>query len=361
MITRKVIEQLLDLARWAPSGDNSQPWRFELGYESHVVVHGFDTRDHCVYDLDGRPSQISLGALLETLSIAASAHGLTMQAQRRADVPDCTPTYDIQFESTRDRPVDPLIAAITARCVKRQAMGLRALTQQQKQALERSVAPDYRIMWLEGFHDRFRTALLMFHNAKLRLTMPEAYPTHRAIIQWNSRFSEDRIPDQALGIDPLTARLMRFALGSWRRVEFLNRYLAGTWTPRLQMDFIPGMACAAHFAIKAMREPSTSDDFVAAGRAVQRCWLTATTLGLFQQPEMTPLIFARYVRNGIGFTSQRGLQQLAGELEAKTTRLVGPDVERAVWLGRIGAGSAPVARSTRRPLAELMHKTGNAV
>ena len=361
MITRKVIEQLLDLARWAPSGDNSQPWRFELGYESHVVVHGFDTRDHCVYDLDGRPSQISLGALLETLSIAASAHGLTMQAQRRADVPDCTPTYDIQFESTRDRPVDPLIAAITARCVKRQAMGLRALTPQQKQALERSVAPDYRIMWLEGFHDRFRTALLMFHNAKLRLTLPEAYPTHRAIIQWNSRFSEDRIPDQALGIDPLTARLMRFALGSWRRVEFLNRYLAGTWAPRLQMDFIPGMACAAHFAIKAMREPSTSDDFVAAGRAVQRCWLTATTLGLFQQPEMTPLIFARYVRNGIGFTSQRGLQQLAGELEAKTTRLVGPDVERAVWLGRIGAGSAPVARSTRRPLAELMHKTGNAV
>ena len=166
MITRKVIEQLLDLARWAPSGDNSQPWRFELGYESHVVVHGFDTRDHCVYDLDGRPSQISLGALLETLSIAASAHGLTMQAQRRADVPDCTPTYDIQFESTRDRPVDPLIAAITARCVKRQAMGLRALTQQQKQALERSVAPDYRIMWLEGFNEPY--------------TLPPMYCKHHA-------------------------------------------------------------------------------------------------------------------------------------------------------------------------------------
>jgi len=360
MITREAIKQILDLARWAPSGDNSQPWRFELVDESHLVVHGFDTRDHCVYDLDGRPSQISIGALLETLSIAASAQGLTMQAQRRADVPDCTPTYDIEFEATGDQQVDPLIAAITARCVKRQAMGLRALTPLQKQALERSVAPDYRIIWLEGFHDRFRTALLMFHNAKLRLTMPEAYPTHRAIIQWNSRFSEDRIPDQALGIDPLTARLMRFALGSWRRVEFLNRYLAGTWAPRLQMDFIPGMACAAHFVIKAQCEPNTTDDFVAAGRAVQRCWLTATTLGLFQQPEMTPLIFARYVRNAVAFTAERGLQQLAGELEGATTRLVGPNVERAVWLGRIGTGPAPTARSTRRPLAELMHKPETA-
>ena len=60
-----VMEQILDLARWAPSGDNTQPWRFEIIDALTVVVHGFDTRDHVVYDLDGRPSQISLGALLQ--------------------------------------------------------------------------------------------------------------------------------------------------------------------------------------------------------------------------------------------------------------------------------------------------------
>ena len=360
MIDGTVIEQILDLARWAPSGDNSQPWRFEAIDDSHVVVHGFDTREHCVYDLDGRPSQVSLGALLETLSIAASGHGLRMQAERRANWPDCTPTYDLRFDLTADRPVDPLIAAIPVRCVQRRPMSLRALTQQQKQALEHAVAPDYRIIWFEGIHDKLRIALLMFHNAKLRLTLPEAYPTHRAIIQWNSRTSEDRIPDQALGIDPITARLMRFALGSWRRVEFLNRFLAGTWMPRLQMDLMPGMACAAHFVIQAQREAHTTDDFVAAGRAVQRCWLTATTLGLFQQPEMTPLIFARYVRNGIGFTAQRGLQQFADELEAATSSLIGPEVAHAVWMGRLGAGATPTARSTRHPLAQLMRKTDHA-
>ncbi|HWW68783.1 MAG TPA: nitroreductase family protein, partial [Duganella sp.] len=70
------LEQILELARWAPSGDNTQPWRFEILDARRLIVHGHDTRDHCVYDLDGHPSQISLGALLETMAIAASTFGL---------------------------------------------------------------------------------------------------------------------------------------------------------------------------------------------------------------------------------------------------------------------------------------------
>ena len=221
--------------------------------------------------------------------------------------------------------------------------------------LEAAVEPDYKILWLEGFGSRLRAARLMFVNAKLRLTMPEAYRVHKEVIQWNCRFSEDRVPDQALGIDPLTARLMRFVLGSWRRVEFFNRFLAGTWLPRIQMDFLPGLACAAHVVIKAKTKPASTDDFVAAGRTVQRFWLTATKLGLFQQPEMTPLIFGSYVRNGIPFTAVAGLEDQARKLEIQTRSLLGEDLDHAVWMGRVGAGPSPVARSTRRPVEQLMH------
>ena len=349
-----VMEQILDLARWAPSGDNSQPWRFEIIDGLKVVVHGFDTREHVVYDLDGRPSQISLGALLETMSIAASVHGLSMQVRRREDFPDTTPTFDVQFFADSTRRLDPLVASITERSVQRRRMSTRALTQSEKKTLEESVGTDYRILWLEGFQHRFRTARLMFRNAKLRLTMPEAYRVHRDAIQWCARFSEDRVPDQALGIDPFTARLMRYVMVSWRRVEFFNTYLAGTWAPRIQMDFIPSLACAAHFVIKAQRKPTSVDDFVAAGRAVQRCWLTLTQLGLFQQPEMTPLIFSSYVRNGIRFSTVAKLEIMARKLEVATKEMVGMDADCAVWMGRIGASSSPAARSTRRPLDQLM-------
>ena len=350
-----VLEQVLDLARWAPSGDNTQPWRFEIVDGLKVVIHGFDTRDHCVYDLDGWPSQVSLGALLETMSIAASGHGLAMKSLRRAGLPDTNPTFDVEFVPDAACRADPLMACITQRSVQRRPLSSRSLTAQEKRTLEASVGHDHRIVWLEGLGERFRVARLMFSNAKLRLTMPEAYTVHRDVIQWNARFSQDRVPDQALGIDPLTSRLMRWALGSWSRVDFLNTYLAGTLAPRVQMDFIPGLACAAHFLIKAQTPPRSVDDFVAGGRAVQRFWLTTTQLGLFQQPEMTPLIFSSYVRNRIPFTRLTKLQDFARELEAATKKVVGSDVDHAVWMGRLGAGAAPTARSTRRPLDQLMH------
>ena len=243
--TPSIIEQILDLARWAPSGDNTQPWRFQIVDQNHVVIHGFDTREHCVYDLDGHPSQISLGALLETISLAATAHGLKAHVLRRLEAPETTPTFDVQLEPDENITPDSLIPYIRYRSVQRRPMSTRQLTVREKSALEASVGEPYRILWLEGFAQRYRAARLMFSSAKLRLTMPEAYEVHRAIIQWNARFSEDRVPDQALGVDRVTARLMRWIMQSWQRVNFFNTFLAGTWAPRIQMDLIPGVACAA--------------------------------------------------------------------------------------------------------------------
>ena len=358
--TQTITEQILDLARWAPSGDNTQPWRFEIVNEHHVVVHGFDTREHCVYDLDGHPSQIALGGLLETISIAATGHRLRTEIQRRPDTPETRPTFDVHFEADPNIRPEPLIPYIRCRSVQRRAMHTRPLTNGEKAALEASVGQGYRILWLEGFRNRLRAARLMFNNAKLRLTLPEAYEVHRSIIEWHARYSEDRVPDQALGVDRVTTILMRWVMQSWRRVEFFNTFLAGTWAPRIQMDLIPGIACAAHFVILDDHEPDTIDDYVAAGRAVQRLWLTATKLGLQLQPEMTPLIFGRYARQDMEFSKAGGAQTHAGELLAQLETLLGKDqASRTIFMGRIGGGQAPAARSLRQPLGKLlMQKPG---
>ncbi|MDE2299579.1 MAG: hypothetical protein KGK18_15610 [Burkholderiales bacterium] len=178
---------------------------------------------------------------------------------------------------------------------------------------------------------------------------------HRDVIEWNARFSEDRVPDQALGVDPLTARLMRHVLGSWKRVRFFNRFLAGTIAPRLQMDLVPGLFCAAHFVLLAAQRPQTTDDYVAAGRALQRFWLTATSLGLVMQPELTPLIFSRYVRDGVPFSREPGMEVLARSLARKLEKLIGPTgTELAVFIGRIGDGPPARSRSTRKRLEQLI-------
>jgi len=347
--------QILDMARWAPSGDNSQPWRFKITDDSHVVIHGHDTRDHCVYDLRGHASQLSQGILLETIAIAASGHGVQAHIQSRSGQPDTNPVFDIEFTNNPDTKPDPLLPHISRRMVQRRPMSTRPINNRERQLLEASVDSDSHIIWLESFRDRLRVARLLSRNGGLRLTLPEAFKTHSSIIQWDSDQSEDRIPAKAVGLDPVTTHLMRWAMGSWNRVDFLNRYMAGTLIPRIELDFLTGIACASHFIIMAKEPARTLDDFVAAGRSVQRFWLTCTRLGLQLQPEMTPLIFHSYVRNGIEFSSNQRSQKLAKKLAAQLEDIAAHEkIEHAVFMGRIGSGSTPTARSVRLPLDQLI-------
>lgn len=347
------LADILELARWAPSGDNTQPWRFEVVNAHRLIVHGFDTREHVVYDLDGHPSQIAHGALLETLAIAASAHGLRAGITRHPNTPDTHPDYEVALVPDTACTPDLLLPFVRQRSVQRRLMRTTPLTATEKQALQDAVGNLYTVRWFEGGAQRWRLARLMFNNARLRLTLPEAYPVHRDIIEWNACFSEDKVPDRALGLDAMTLKLMRWVMGSWQRVSFFNTWLAGHLIPRVEMDLLPGLFCAAHFAIIAQRAPQTVDDYVAGGRAVQRFWLTAASLGLGFQPELTPLIFTRYLRSGIAFTGHAGSRSLAQDLSVQLGTVLGEHVPQAVFMGRLGHAPLPSARSLRLPLEKL--------
>ncbi len=349
------LASILDLARWAPSGDNTQPWKFEILGDEHVLVHGFDTRDHVVYDRDGHASQLAIGALLETMEISATTQGRRCEIVRRPDTPETHLLIDVRFTQDATVALDPLAAGIEKRVVQRRPMSTQALTTDQKAALAAALPEGYQIIWFESLSERWRMARFMFDNAKVRLTIPEGYEVHSSVIEWNAQFSEDRIPDQAVGVDPLTARLMRWVMGSWTRVEFFNKYLLGDLPPRIQLDLLPGVFCAAHYALLADKPLQSIDDYVTAGRAMQRFWLTATRLGLFIQPEMTPVIFTRYHRNGLRYTQNTKANALVNNLNRRLLDvLVGLRPDTLFFMGRMGFGPAPRARSTRKSLSSLI-------
>jgi hypothetical protein len=96
------------------------------------------------------------------------------------------------------------------------------------------------------------------------------------------------------------------------------------------------------------------EDFVSVGGAMQRFWLTATRLGLQMQPEMTPLIFSMYAREGRRFSARQESVAQAKHVCDRLTMLVDSALERAVFMGRIGSGRPAVARSTRLDLTRLI-------
>ena len=347
------IEKILDYARWAPSGDNTQPWQFEILSDRSFVIHTRDTRVWCVYDLAGRASQTSVGMLLENIAIAARGEGLEASFTLQDPVPDSHPIINVQL-IVRSQPSQesPLLPYIKTRSVQRRALSTRPLLEGHKQALEDTIGSGYRLIWLEGRQKKWQITRLLWRAANIRLTIPEVYEVHKKIIHWDAQFSTDRIPDQALGADALTVKMMKWALQSWSRVKMLNRYFAGTLMPRLQLDLIPAQRCAAHFIVVADKPREQTADYLEGGRATQRFWLTSTRLGLQLQPEMTPLIFSTYAREGRRFTSSTDKLAEADTLRLELDVLTGGEVD-AVFMGRLGFGSAATSRSLRKNIQQL--------
>ena len=69
------IERILDAARWAPSGDNAQPWRFEVRSDDDVVVWVRREVGNVYEYRDGEPTLLSVGALLENMAVTAPTFG----------------------------------------------------------------------------------------------------------------------------------------------------------------------------------------------------------------------------------------------------------------------------------------------
>ena len=355
MADRETLTRILELGRWAPSGDNTQPWRFEIVDDERIAVYGHDTRADCVYDFAGRASQLSHGALLETLRLAAGRFGLSMRWSLREPLVEHAPVYELVFApASAAVGDDPLQACIESRTVQRRAMRTTPLDDADRRALEAAVGPEYTLSFLESLGDRLAVARLLWDNAYLRLTCPEAYRVHRSIIEWRTRYSKDRIPEEAVGVDAVTARLMEWVMQNWSRVEFFNRYLLGTVAPRIQLDVVPALACAAHVLMRPRRPMDGLPDHVEAGMALQRLWLAASARGLLLQPEMTPVIFRWYAQDNRRISGQQDINTRASDLSKTFEKMASTgSTDHFSFFCRVGFTTQPRSRSIRKSLQQL--------
>jgi nitroreductase len=354
-----VMEEIIAIARWTPSGDNSQPWRFQPVDENRLTVYiENDSADNIYEYRDGQPTLLSAGMLLASLRIAASAFSRTMQwneAGKRGKVHQ----IDVTFIPDASIAPDPLTSFVPLRSVDRRPYRLRPLSGAKKELLEAALGNDLEITWYETIRDRMKIAGLNAAATDIRLQIPETFAIHKQVIDWRRRQSPTGIPAAALGLDRSTLTIMRWAMQSWERLDRFNRR-AGTFPARLQMDYLPGVFCAAHFSIK-LKSQATPElqvtQLLEAGESLQNFWLMATKLGLVMQPSLAPLAFAYLGGTGKSFTVNQRMQT-AGEALARQCSGLFPGRLETIFLGRIGQArsSGSACRSTRRDFDALIEK-----
>ena len=168
------LEAILDAARWTPSGDNVQPWRFTIvgpdrvrvSFDPHDVPNPYEYRQ-------GEPARLSAGMMLEALRIAASVHGRAMHWELNETTGQ--PIVEAEFPITAGIEPDPLYAVLALRSVNRMAYRRRPLLPRERLALEASLGPALSIRWHEGDRARLAFGRVGGMATRLRLRLPEAY------------------------------------------------------------------------------------------------------------------------------------------------------------------------------------------
>jgi len=349
------IEAILDHARWAPSGDNTQPWRFAVSGDDAVTVYLTNQSAHDIYDYrDGEPSLLAGGMLLESIAIAASARDRALEWRYEGAEGN---RHRIALRLPRRAGVvpDPLYPYVPLRSVDRRRFRLNPLTADQKLQLQAALGGALEIAWHETAAERWRLARLGGKATGVRLSAPEAFPVHQRVIDWQRTQSADRIPAAAAGLWRASLAPMRWALKDWRRMRCLNA-IGGRLFAAAQMDYLPGLMSAGYFTLrrKALSGEKPAR-LLEAGRSIQRFWLTATRLGLVVQPAMGTLIFADYGSFAPDFSFDQATRRRAAALAASFAEALG-NCAPVVFMGRIGTPRAGprFSRSVRRPIEELV-------
>ena len=356
---KKIITQILEIARWAPSGDNIQPWRFEITSETSLVIHIKEPNIVDIYDYAGLPTKISLGCLIENIRLAASLYSMSIQWCYQSL--QNTKQLKVTLHPSDFTKKEPLCDFIALRSVNRKRYKNISLSCKQKSELEHAVGAEFSIHWFESNTNRWQLSRLIAASTHIRLGLPEAIKVHDHVIDWENNCSTDRIPVNAIGVSAITKLIMKWVMRTPKRAEtFLGKVPGSTLIAQFEMDLLPGMQCGAHFMLIAKKPYPKNDPemSVRCGIALQRFWLTASKVGLAMQPSIATLCFAYYGRNNVKFSQQTSGLSRARKLSLSFDEFCNSkkiDSDQVLFMGRIGSplDQQLTSRSIRMSLKDL--------
>jgi hypothetical protein len=348
-VDKTLVNKLLDAAVMAPSGDNVQPWSFQVSENfTQIDLYNLPDKDRSYYNFQQAASYIAHGAVIENILISAKHLGC------HADIllfpVSGNDNYVARISlSPAQQQNDPLYSVIFERSTNRFRYKRAELSGELLQALEDSVRNiDAARVSLVIQKDKIKKlAKELMVNDRIVFECKEIHKFLFDKIRWNKIQSEetkDGMPVDVLGlsyIEKLFFPLMRFwwyvkignVLGLSRIIE-LKCWWNCRNAPMLGMITIKG---------------SDKYAFVEGGRAVQRFWLTATIQGLALQPIIgLPLLINRLRKNQLGGFSEKH-QQFIQQANKLLPELFGVGKEDTLIMGfRAGISEEKIVRTLRR-------------
>ena len=344
---------LLDEARWAPSGDNEQPWRVRVRGNSLEVMRA-PAAEEAFLDLNLEATRIAMGAFAESLRLAATARGREARLGLASDV--SSPVWATVVVGTEGAPREEALAgALTKRCSNRKLFEPTAWSDDDTRALvdacrgqnevdvqivtDRAVfAPLARAVGAADYVRMGHARCTAEFHQKIHWSEAEARAAQTGFF-WRSFEIK---PHESLALK-LTKNPTMFAI--IKKVMPLQ-ILAARLAERQ-------VVCSGAIATFSMRRDDPCE-LAEVGRSLLRVWLAAHNRGIQAQVLGVLPLFLRQlaVSDGRFTAAERTRLERARSLWAQVPGL--PPCSQTRLMMRLGRGPAPSARTYRLPPERLL-------
>jgi hypothetical protein len=348
MNSRDIVKQILTTSAHAPSGGNSQPWKFEVTANS-IQIYADPEKDHPILNFRNRGTWVAHGALLENISIAVEEYG------HECDIeifPDASSRSNLTAIVTLRNGSGPhskknLYHSIPKRNTNRKAYRNEPLSEAHRDTLEQAGMNFGDVVCGLTKDDMDLNSLgralavadrIMLENRILHgLFFKEIVWTEE-----EERTKREGLYLKTMELEP-SQEFMFKRLRHWPLMSILTHLGVAK---KIASENARIYSSAS--AIGAVLTPDRDDAFINAGRLLQRVWLTATDLGLSVQVFGGVTFLAQSARaDELSMLSRRHIK-LIGDAYSKLNSVFGTKDKLISLLFRVGYSDKPTAYSSKK-------------
>ena len=279
-----VLQTIIKEAIYAPSGDNEQPWRFEIYLkELRIDVYNLPERDQTLYNFKQRGSYVAHGALIENISIVASNYELEANIKLFPVQENRELVCQINFKKLQDTKKDKLYQFIRERKTNRKVFKVEPINDLQREQLHASFNTNWAgLKIIEDSYTRKKVAEALSSNERLLLENRVIHDFLFANIRWSE--TEEREKKRGLYAKTLELKPPQLAVFSFCRSWVVSKILCSLGLSKIMAKDTSTLYANSPLIGAVVISDDKDESFINGGRAIQRLWLTTTALGLSFQP-----------------------------------------------------------------------------
>ncbi len=351
IMDRVQLLKIIEAGIHAPSGENCQPWRFEVRGDGELALYNIPERDDSLYSWGQRASYFAHGALLENIRIAASHYGFDMRSQLFPEGHESNLVALIQFTS-REAGAEPLFESIFKRTTNRKPYKKVDITDETKKWLTDGVDDSVKIILTTDRGAIKTVANAAASNERVIFENKLMHGFFFNHINWTK--AEDDKKSIGFYIDTLELPPPVKVLFKLFRRWPVMRVLGMVGFPRF-VALGNGQLYASGSLVGAIViDDETPEHFVRAGMVAEHIWLNTTKLGLSFQPLAGLIYLFLRVKHGdlAAFEHKHIHLMQKGYLDIQKTLHI--ENKTIAFMFRIGDGGEPTARATRLHTASFV-------